>query len=169
MGAAQIFRSLFGSKAVIAATALIAIAYFYLIEYVISLNAPGGYTFVTVPPILLYLLSLSAAVFLVISAFSLRFAILRVQSEVELAVSALSTIVGGIIAGCSCSVPILASILYIFALNAATVSGLLAFIGNYQVELFGALILFNVAISYHHLDKLSQTCVIRKGRIQERK
>lgn len=169
MAVFEFFKAIFKSRLIIALTAIIAIAYYFLIQYVIALNAPGGYIFITTPAILFYLLAISASVLLVISAYSIRLSILTMQSELEGAASVISAVLGGIIAGCNCSVPIIASILYLFALNAATVSTIIAVIGNYQIEIFGLLILFNIAVSYYHLSRLSATCTISKGRLQRKR
>ncbi|HVA82564.1 MAG TPA: hypothetical protein VNF06_00160 [Candidatus Aquilonibacter sp.] len=165
----EIFKAIFRSRLIIALTAIVAIAYYFLIQYVIALNAPGGYVFITTPAIMFYLLAISASLLLVISAYSIKLSLLTMESEVEGAASIISAFLGGIIAGCNCSVPIIASILYLFALNAATVSTVIAFIGNYQLEIFALLVLFNIAVSYHHLERLSATCTIKKGRLQRKR
>ncbi|MDE1869846.1 MAG: hypothetical protein KGH71_02560 [Candidatus Micrarchaeota archaeon] len=169
MGVFEIFKAIFKSRLIIALTAIVAIAYYFLIQYVIALNAPGGFIFVTTPAIMFYLLAISASVLLIISAYSIRLSLLTMESEFEGAASIISTVLGGVIAGCNCSVPIISSILYLFALNAATVSDVVAFVGNYQLEIFALLILFNIAVSYHHLERLSATCTIKKGRLQRKR
>lgn len=165
MSVFDFFKIIFGSKLVVTATALIAIIYYFVIEYFISLNAPGGHVFVTTPAILLYLLALSASILLVVSVYSMRFSFSRIESEAEGIASFVTTVLGGIIAGCNCAVPIIASAMYLLTLNALTVSGVLVFIGDHQIELFLLLIAFNILLSYHHLSKLSSVCSIKKGKI----
>lgn len=169
MGAFDFFRVIFSSKEVVGATAILAIVYYFVINYVISLNSPGGISFVTVPAILIYLLAISASMLLVISIYSMKFSFLRIESEAEGVISFITTLAGGIVAGCNCAVPIIASLLYLLTLNAVTVSSIIVIIGNYQIEIFAALILLNLLVSYYHLNKLSKMCTIKKGNIVKKR
>ncbi len=159
------FKTLYKSKAVLITTAFASIIYYILIEYIISLNATNGFVFVTVPTVLIYLLVLSSAVLLTISLHSVRLSLSGLEEGSVSAASLITTVFGGVAAGCNCSVPILSSILYVLSFNAATVSTVIAFVGNYQIELFCAFIALNIYTIYYHLSKLSQSCTIKKGRI----
>lgn len=149
------FKTMYQSRFVVATTILAATFYYLLIEYVISLNAVNGFTFITTPPVLIYLLVLSGAVLLTISIQSIRFSVSRIRSESEGVLSFLTMLVGGLIASCNCEVPVLASMLYLFAFSATTVSAFVSFIGSNQVAIFLVLIALNAGFSYYHLRKLS--------------
>ncbi|MDE1870502.1 MAG: hypothetical protein KGH71_06020, partial [Candidatus Micrarchaeota archaeon] len=71
----EYFKALFRSKATVATTAIFSIAYYLLIEYVIGLNATNGYVFVTVPPVLIYLLAFTSGLLLTITIHSIRLSI----------------------------------------------------------------------------------------------
>jgi len=165
MRAFEYFKALFRSKAAVATTAIFSIGYYLLIEYVINLNATNGFVFVTTPQVLIYLLAFTSAILLTISIHSIRLSFSKLETELDGVASVVTSLFGGIIAGCNCAVPILASIMYLFALDAATVSTVLSFISSYQLELFSLLIVLNLLISYHHLSTLSRTCTIKKGRL----
>ncbi|MGI0141902.1 MAG: hypothetical protein ACREBF_04635 [Candidatus Micrarchaeales archaeon] len=169
MQAFEYFKAFFNSKTVVATTAALAVLYYFIIEYVISLNATDGVVFITTPQILIYLLALSSAVLLTISIHSIRLSLSRIQMEIDGVASAATSVIGGVIAGCNCAVPILSSAMYLLALNAATVSTVLAFVSNYQIEIFAALILFNFVTSFHHLSALSRTCTIKSGKLVRKK
>ena len=163
------FKALFTSKWVIALTAVFSIAYYFMINYVISLNAPAGFVIITTPPILIYLLSVSAAVLIAISIHSISLSLSRIRSESTGVVSAATMIAGGVIAGCNCEVPVLSSVLYLFALNGTTVSSIIAIVGDYQNYIFALLIVLNVALSYYNIYRLSRSCSIKNGRIVRKK
>ncbi|MDE1825639.1 MAG: hypothetical protein KGH61_00500 [Candidatus Micrarchaeota archaeon] len=163
------FRAFFTSKWVIATTAVFAIAYYFMINYVISLNAPAGFVIITTPPILIYLLALSAAVLISISIESIRLSLSRIRNESTGALSVLTMLAGGVIAGCNCEVPVLSSILYLLALNGTAVSSIIAIVGDYQNYIFVLLIVLNVALSYYSLSRLFGSCSIQKGRIVRKK
>lgn len=159
------FKTLYKSKTVLITTTLFSIMYYIIIEYIISLNATSNFVFVTIPLVLIYLLVLSSAVLLTISLHSIKLSLSKLEEGSVSATSLITTIFGGVAAGCNCSVPILSSVLYVLSFNAATVSTVTAFVGNYQIEFFCAFIVLNFYAIYYHLGKLSHSCTIRKGKI----
>ncbi|MDE1828131.1 MAG: hypothetical protein KGH65_03160 [Candidatus Micrarchaeota archaeon] len=161
----EYFKALFRSRLVAATTAIFSVAYYLLIEYLISLNATNGLIFITVPQIFVYALAFSSAILLSISIHTIKFSLSRLQTEVDGIASLLTVVFGAVIAGCNCELPILASIMYLLTLNVVEVSSVLSFISSYQIELFSLLILLNILISYHHLSRLSGSCTIKRGRL----
>ena len=159
------FKIIYQSKKISLATAFAALIYYLFIEYLITLSATNGFVFVTTPIILIYFLAISSAMLLVISIYSIRLSLSKVEPESVGAFSFVTAAAGGILAGCNCQAPILASVLYLFAFNAATVSTVIAFVGNNQAAIFSLLIILNVAISYYHLHKISASCAIKGGRL----
>ncbi|MDE1855823.1 MAG: hypothetical protein KGH49_01125 [Candidatus Micrarchaeota archaeon] len=165
MRALAYFKALYKSKLVLATTALLAIIYYYAIQYLIFLSSYHGAVFVTVPAPMLYLLAISGAVLLTISIHSIKLARSKLETESVGIASAVTTVVGGFVAGCSCTVPLLSSLLYLFALDALAVGSIISFIAAYQLYIFAALILLNILLSYYHLHKMSGSCTLKNGRI----
>ncbi|MDE1761700.1 MAG: hypothetical protein KGH59_02040 [Candidatus Micrarchaeota archaeon] len=161
----EYFKALFGSRSAILTTLVLAVIYYIVIEYIVKLGFGTGQAFVTVPQILIYTLAISAAALLTISLHSIRLSVSKARNEAEGILSIATALIGGVVAGCNCEVPIVASLLYLLAFNATTVSSVISFLANYQLEIFVLLIIVNVAVSAYHLSRLSSSCTIKNGRL----
>lgn len=157
----ETLRALYRSQSVVLITAAGGVIYYLLIQYLVRASNYGIFL-ITVPAPLLYLLILSSAVLLAISIYSITLSLNTLESSEVGVLGIVTTFAGGMVASCGCSAPILASVLYFFALNTATVSTFTSAVGNNQTTLIILLVFFNLAVSYYHISKLSKDCVINR-------
>jgi hypothetical protein len=149
---------------------LASIGYYFLIKYIITLSNQG-LALVTVPVVMLYLVSVSAGLLLTISIYSVNLSLkYSVRGVSEGGASVITTFLGSLVSSCGCSAPILGEILYALGANAIGVSGALSFVSSNQYLLLGIIVLINLGLIYYSLSRLSQECKITKnGRISTRK
>ncbi len=137
-----------------------AILYYFLIEYVITISSQGIFL-ITMPLYLLYSVSVSSALLLTISAYSIllsrKYGMMGLENGTA---SAVTTLAGGLVTSCGCSAPILGTILYLLGANAIGVSGTITFVATNQEGLMAAVILANILLAYYSLGRLAKGCSI---------
>ena len=82
-------------------------------------------------------------------------------------VSAASTFVGGMVAGCGCSAPLLGTLLYAAGVNVLGVSSAINYTGKYQVPIVGIVILIDVLLSYYYLGVSDMRCRVNRPRTKK--
>ncbi len=157
----SIFRDIFTSYPYIIIAILGSIIYYFFFSYLISASSYGAFIF-TVPSYLIYLLVISSGILLAVSAYILRRSTGRFGlGASNSTASALTTIIGGLIAGCGCSAPVLYSILSFLGITAADSFSISAFsiinsINQFQIPALFFLIGLNIFLIYYNLGKISQ-------------
>lgn len=170
VGIRNILRSIYTKPAYIAVNAAAAAIYYYLYEYILSIQTHGVVVNVDLPPAyLVYLLVITSSMLLTIAVFSIRNS-RNNQAKFSTSVAGSFTAVfGGVIGGCGCTSPLLFGILTPLGLGSQFVSFDLFFI-NYQAELFAAFIMINVGLAAYYMNKLSRPkCTINGQKHEESK
>lgn len=165
-GKLSVLRDIFRSPAFIAVFVAIAVVYYLIIKYVITISSRGIFL-VSVPIYLLYILSVTSSLLLTCSLYEIHLSYkYRVLAVGDGAASVITTFAGSLVTSCGCSAPLLATILYGLGANVIGVSGAIAFIAVNEAWLLGIVVAVNLILVYHSLGKISRGCVIRKGRIE---
>jgi hypothetical protein len=141
--------------------AFVAVAYYYLISYLLSIQQ-NGIPITAVPVLLIYLLAITSSVTLTIGIYSIRNTRRNEAKFSATSVSAITTFFGGIVSGCGCQAAILFNLLAIgFGTGEATLVNTIA--TENVAPIFGALIIINLFVIGYYLNKLSRpSCRIRK-------
>lgn len=162
-GRLSVLREILLSPTLFALLIAMAVVYYLFIKYIITVSSHGVF-FVVVPTYILYLLSVTSALLLTVSAYtinlSFRYSTLGIEDGLA---SAATTFIGSLVTSCGCSAPILAVILYGLGVNAIGVSSAITFIAVNQVWLLTAVILLNLILVYYSLGKVSKGCSIDKS------
>ena len=132
-------------------------AYFELIAYqnlgVFLSNVSEG---------LLYLLVLTSSVLLTVAVYSIRNTRNNRASVSGTTLGTVTTLFGGVIGGCGCSVPVISS-LAVVGLSASEVVSLNNFLADYQNDIFGLMVVVNLVVIVYYLFRLSSaSCKIAK-------
>ncbi len=147
-------KRIFSSPIMVLAFAVIAILYYFLIHFLITISSHGLFL-ITLPSYFIYMLSLTSSLLMTISIYQIHISLKnRILAVGEGATSAITTIAGGLITSCGCSSPILSTILYGIGVNIIGVSGAISFVASNQEWLIGIAILANLILSYYSLGKL---------------
>lgn len=132
---------------------------YYLLFYFLITQSNHGVFLLTVPAYMIYLLVITSGILLSISIFSIR-SLRRSKIKNGAPASFLSVAMpaaGGVIAGCSCEVPILGSILYPLGLNVFAVSGVISAIAVYGPALIAIFIVANLLSIYYLSGKIARS------------
>ena len=131
-----------------------AIAYYYLISYLLSVQQQG-IPITSVPLYLIYLLSAVSSVSLTIGVYSIRNTIRNMASASATTIGTASALIGGVLAGCGCQAAILFSVATVFfgIGEARLINTVATENANY---IFAALIIINLFVIAYYLNKLSQ-------------
>ncbi|MDE1871539.1 MAG: hypothetical protein KGI06_04870 [Candidatus Micrarchaeota archaeon] len=161
MNFAKSLRSIYGPK-YIAANVAIAVAYYYLIEYLLSVQQ-RGIPVTSVPVYLIYALVITSSITFTIAIYSIsntRKNYARVSAS---SVSAITAVAGGILSGCGCQAAILFNVLSIsIGTGEATMINTIA--SENAPIIFGAMIIINLFVSGYYLEKLSSdSCKIKRA------
>jgi hypothetical protein len=133
-------------------------AYFELISY-----QNLGVFLSNVSEDLLYSLVLTSSVLLTISIYSIRNTRNNRASISGTTLGTVATLFGGVIGGCGCSVPVISS-LAVVGLSASEVVSLNNFLADYQNQIFGFMVVANLAVIVYYLFRLSTaSCKVIKG------
>ncbi len=146
------------------------ILYYLFIRYIITISSQGVFL-ITMPLYLLYAVSISSALLLTVSAYSMRLSYAHgLMGISDGTASAATTVVGSLVTSCGCSAPVLGTILYLLGANAIGVSGAIAFIATNQEWLMAAVILANLLLAYYSLGRLTYGCVLdSSGKVKAKK
>lgn len=129
---------------------------YYALFYEVILYSNSGYFLLTISWYLLVLLVLASSCSATIAVSYLR-ATRKRRSLPGVAQSPVGVALGALIASCSCTLPVLAPLLYLIGLNAVEVSGVISFLASYQSAIFGAIIAFNLLSIYYYLRLISRS------------
>ena len=152
----SIFRDIFTSYSYILIAILGSILYYFIFSYLISVSSNGVFVF-TAPLYLIYLLVISAGVLLAVSAYVLRRSVggTRLGAS-DSAASAITAVIGGLVAGCGCSAPALYSLLSLLGISAADAFGITYAINQLQIPGLLILTAINILLIYYNLGKISR-------------
>ncbi len=149
-------KSVFSSPLYVGLTALFIVLY-YLFFYYLILSSNKGIFLVTAPISLVYLLVVSSAVLLSVSVYAIAKSIhAKYAAAGGSALSIGTSALNGLIVGCNCYAPILASTLYALGFGTLGVSSAISFLGTYQAELLVVFIAVNLAFLYYQLGRLAR-------------
>ncbi len=118
---------------------------------------------------LTYLLTFTSAVLITVTVFLVNFNFANIKNDIYGSFSLVSTMLGGIVAGCGCQAPIIATIMYTLGLNTLSVSNVLYSVDNNQTLIFSLLILLNTFFIFYNTRQISSKCVIKNNSIYIKK
>lgn len=145
----------------IAVNVVIAVVYFYLIKYILTIQQQG-IPITTVPLFLIYILVITSSITLTIAIYSINNTHKNRAKFSASSISAATTLVGGVVTGCGCQAAILFNVLAI-----GLGSGEATLINTVATEnaalIFGALIIINLVVIGYYFNKLSKSaCKIKR-------
>ena len=164
-----LLKTIYSKPVSIIVTAIFILMYYVLFENIISISAGNLVPILATPIYLIYALIVTSAILLFLSAYNLKISISNLRNSIYSGISVGSTILGGIIAGCECQVPLLSLIMYNLGLNSISVSTVISLAGEYEVVIIAILVLSNTFFIYYSLGKMSSTCSIKNGNVVARK
>lgn len=139
----------------------IAVAYYYLITYLLSIQQ-HGIPITSVPVYLIYLLSIVSSVTLTIALYSAGNTRKNSAKISATSVSAATTLFGGVISGCGCQAAILFNVLAI-GVGSGEATLINTIVSENAPVVFFALIVLNLSVIAYYLQKLSKpACRIKK-------
>lgn len=159
-----LLRRIFTSPRFILLFAVMAIAYYFLVRFIITASSQGLFL-TTMPVYYIYALAMTSSLLITISIYQIAASFKqKFTAAGEGAASAITTIAGGLVTSCGCSSPILTTILYDIGINVIGVSGTISFIASNQEWLISIAILANLALSYYSLGTRSKNRTSRRSR-----
>ncbi|MGC8567731.1 MAG: hypothetical protein ACP5RP_00195 [Candidatus Micrarchaeia archaeon] len=78
---------------------------------------------------------------------------------VNTAASGVVPVIAGVVSGCGCEMPLLASILYFIGLGTFAVSNVMLFVSKYNSIILYFLVFINLAVIYYQLGKIPNVLV----------
>ncbi|MGD0728914.1 MAG: hypothetical protein ABR981_02455 [Candidatus Micrarchaeaceae archaeon] len=139
---------------------VIAIAYYFVIHYLLSIQQQGILV-TSVPVYLIYLLSLVSSIAFTIAIYSITNTTHNSAKFSATSVSAVTAVAGGILSGCGCQAAILFNVLAIsIGTGEATLINTVA--AENAPLIFVAMIILNLFVIIYYLEKLSKPmCRVR--------
>lgn len=129
------------------------IAFYYLFHCLVTSSNYGIFIYTT-SIYLIYALMATSGILFSISVFAVLHSIASRKAEAASGiVSMLMPSLGGVIASCACTFPIIASFLLFIGVNTFEAAGIVSLIGAYQAWIMIAMIAVNLAIIYYYLGK----------------
>ncbi len=157
--AGRIFRH----PAYIAIAALSSVLLFYFFKYLIAANNHGIFLLL-IPIYIVYALVATSGILLAISLFAIAHSVAARRLGAAGGVSGiLLPSLGGLIASCGCTFPLLESVLLFFGVNTFEAIGIVSVVNDYQVPILTAMILANLVMIYYYLGRIPMPPV-RKSR-----
>lgn len=159
MDATKSIKSIYKPKYILLNIA-IAVAYYYLISYLLSLQQ-RGIPITSVPIYLIYALVATSSVSLTIAIYSISNTRRNKAKVSATTASLITTFLGGILSGCSCQAAILFNVLAI-SVGTGEASLVNTVVGENAPIIFGAMIIINLFVIGYYLNKLSKpNCKIK--------
>lgn len=144
----------------IALNVAIAVAYYYLIKYLLSIQQKG-IPITSVPFYLVYILVVTSSVTFTIAIYSISNTRRNKARYSATSVSAATAVAGGVLAGCGCQAAILFNVLAV-SVGAGEATLVNTIITENAPLLFGAMIIINLFVIGYYIEKLSKpACRIR--------
>ena len=151
----EILSTILTSPIYLALTLLGLLGYSEVFYYLILASNKGVFL-VTVPIYLIYALTLSAALLLTTSIYAVSRSIHAKYAGAEGgALSILTSSAGSLVVGCSCYAPIISSALYAIGFGTIQVSGVISFLGVYQLWFVVAFVVLNLLFIYYQLGRIT--------------
>lgn len=130
-------------------------AFFYLFRYMIAANNRGIFL-VLMPISLVYVLVATSGILFSISVFAMSYSISsRKLGAIGGIEGVIAPSIGGLVASCACTFPLLESVLLFLGVNTFDAIGIVSAIASYQIWIISAMILINTAMIYYYLGKMS--------------
>ncbi len=137
----------------IAINVITAIAYFLFISYLLRFQN-YGVLIISVPPYVLYLLSITASISLTIGIYSIGNARNNHAGGTGSMTGTATAFAGSLVGGCGCHAPILVSAIALLGFGSAAFPADVL-LTSYATPIFLVLIIINIAISIYYLNRLS--------------
>ena len=139
----------------------LAVLYYFIIEYLLSLQQ-NGVPISSVPGYLIYVLAISSSISFTLAIYSVSNTRRNLAKYSASSISAATTLMGGILAGCGCQAAILFNALVIFVgTGEATRVNTIA--TENSIFIYLAMIIINLFVIVYYLQKLSNPkCRIRR-------
>ena len=130
-------------------------AFFYLFRYMIAANNHGIFL-VLLPIYVIYALVATSGILFSISIFTMSYSIAsRKLGAIGGLEGVIAPSIGGLVASCACTFPLLESVLLFLGVNTFDAIGIVSAIDSYQVWIISAMILINLGMIYYYLGKIS--------------
>ena len=153
-GRISTFVTIFSRKRYVAIAAVGAAAFYYIFYYLVTTDNFGAFL-LFIPIYLIYALVVSSGILFAISVFAVANSAASRRLGIEGGIiGVLLPSVGGVVAGCACAFPLLASILLFIGVNTFEAAGVVSLVGGYQLWIDIAMILVNIAMIYYYLGRL---------------
>jgi len=157
---ARTLASIYRPRYVVLNIAVFVVYYYVYFELITYQNL--GVFLTNVSGDLLYALVLTSSMLLTIAIYSIKNTRNNRASVSGTTFGTAATLFGGVIGGCGCSVPIISS-LALVGLSASEVVSLNNFLADYQNDIFGLMVVANLALIVYYLFRLSSaSCRIPK-------
>ena len=131
------------------------IAFFYLFRYLIASNNHGIFLLL-MPIYVIYALVATSGILFSISVFTMSYSIasrkLGAMGGLE---GVIAPSIGGLVASCACTFPLLESVLLFLGVNTFDAIGIVSAVASYQIWIISAMILINLGMIYYYLGKIS--------------
>jgi hypothetical protein len=145
----------------IALNIAIAVAYYFVIKYLLSIQQQG-IPITSVPVYLVYLLVATSSVTFTIAIYSITNTRRNNAKVSASSVSAVTTLAGGVLAGCSCQAAILFNVLAI-SVGTGEATLINTIVGEKAPLIFGIMIILNIFVAGYYIEKLSHPkCRLKK-------
>ncbi len=148
------FAAIFARKRYMAIAAAGALLFYYLFYYLVSAENYGAFILL-MSPYLLYALVVTSGILFAISVFAVANSLASRRMGIEGGIiGVLMPSIGGVVASCACTFPIIASVLLFFGVNTLEAAGIISLVNSYQLWIMLAMIAANLAIIYYYLGRL---------------
>ncbi len=151
----RILKDIFSKPLYLAILVVAGFLYYFLLYTIIKMSSFHGIIILTAPLYMFYLLVATSAVLITISIYGIRKRIAIKDATAGGVVSVVMPSVGGLVAGCGCSAPLLSSLL-IPVLGSIGAESFISYLSAYNIYIFGVLVLINLIIIYYQLNLLSK-------------
>ena len=131
-----------------------AVAYYYAIKYLLMVQQ-NGIPITSVPLYLIYALVVTSSVTLTIAVYSITNTKRNNAKLSATSTSVVTTVVGGVLSGCSCQAAILFNVLAV-SIGTGEATMINTIVGENAPLIFGAMIIINLFVIGYYLDKLSK-------------
>ena len=140
----------------------IAVAYYYVIKYLLSVQQKG-IPITSVPLYLIYALVITSSITFTIAVYSISNTRRNYAKLSASSVSAVTAVTGGILSGCGCQAAILFNVLAV-SVGTGEATLINTVVSENVPILFGAMIVINLFVTGYYLEKLSKaSCRIKKA------
>jgi len=154
-------KGIYGKPKYIALNLGIAVAYYFIIEYLLSIQQKG-IPITSIPIYLIYALVVTTSITFTIAIYSIANTRKNNARFSASSVSAVSTVAGGVLAGCGCQAAILFNVLA-FGVGTGEATLINTIVSENAPLIVGAMLIINLFVIGYYLDKLSNPkCKIKK-------